>query len=477
MDRIDVPSLELERFERVLEPEPYRSVLEAMGRARELLGGRRVWLVNSTAKGGGVAEMLKPVVGYLRGAGWDAAWVVIDGDEGFFRVTKRIHNHLHGDEGDDGELDADALGAYDGALERTRDELLEVVGPRDVVFLHDPQTLGLAPALADAGARVVWACHVGIDEPNDVVRRAWDALRGYLEGADVCLFSRRSYVWEGLDEGRVRIVPPGIDPLSPKNQPLEADDVAAILADAGIRPDGPATRGSFEREDGSRGTITERADVVEDAPLPASARVVLQISRWDRLKDHAGVLGGFAEHVPAALGAHLVLAGPATGGVDDDPEQDEVMAELLRARDALDPDIRERTHVARLPMGDVEASDAIVNALQRSAGVIVQKSLAEGFGLTVSEGMWKARPVVASRVGGIQDQVEDGETGFLVDDPSSTEQLGRAVTRLLEDPDAGERLGRAARERVRDRFLLARYLADTAEVIEDVTGRGRARVA
>jgi len=477
MENVDFPTLAPERFEAVLEPEPYRSFIEAMDRVRGLLGSRRVWFVNSTAKGGGVAEMLKPVLGYLRGAGWEASWLVTDGDEEFFRVTKRIHNHLHGHEGDDGDLDADALGAYEVSLERERDEILARVQPGDVVLLQDPQTLGLAPALSDAGVKVVWSCHVGIDEPNDVARGAWDALRGYLENADRYLFTRRSYVWEGLDEDRVGLVPPAIDPFSPKNQRLEADDVAGILAAAGIQDDGLATRGSFESEDGSSGTITERADVVEDAPLPGSVPVVLQVSRWDRLKDHAGVLRGFAEHTPAEVGAHLVLAGPTTDGVSDDPEQDEVMHELLEARDALDADVRQRTHVARLPMGDLEASDAIVNALQRRASVIVQKSLAEGFGLTVSEGMWKGRPVVASGVGGIQDQVVDGETGLLIDDPTSSEELGRAVTRLLQDRDFGERLGRQAHERVRERFLLARYLVQTTEVIEDVIGDRSARVA
>jgi trehalose synthase len=158
--------------------------------------------------------------------------------------------------------------------------------------------------------------------------------------------------------------------------------------------------------------------------------------------------------------------------VTDDPEMSDVLAEILETRDALAPSVRERTHVARLPMDDLEASDAIVNALQRRGDVIVQKSLAEGFGLTVSEGMWKGRPVVASAVGGIQDQIINEQTGLLIDDPSALDQLGEAVTRLLEDARTRERLGRQAHERVREHFLLARYLVDKAALIEDVAEDG-----
>jgi trehalose synthase len=472
MQYVDVPPLEPERFEEVLDPGKFARFQQAMARTRDLLNGRRVWHINSTTKGGGVAEMLKPLLGYQRGAGWDAGWLVIDGDDEFFRVTKRIHNHLHADAADGERLAQEERRAYERALEREVDEIGQKIDERDIVFLQDPQTLGLAPILKQAGVTVVWTCHVGIDTPNDVARRAWDFLRGDLRDVDAYVFSRRSYVWDGLDERRVSVIAPAIDPFSPKNQSLGADASRDILRAAGILDEGPADGPCFEREDGSEGRITERADVVQDRSLPSSGPVVLQVSRWDKLKDHAGVLRGFAEHVSSRLDAHLVLAGPRADGVSDDPEMSEVLAEILETRDALQTSARERTHVARLPMDDLEASDAIVNGLQRRADVIVQKSLAEGFGLTVSEGMWKGRPVVASGVGGIKDQIVHEQTGLLIDDPSALDELGEAVTRLLEDAGTRERLGRQAHERVRDHFLLTRYLVQTADLLEDVSTNG-----
>lgn len=473
MQYVDVPALGPERFEEVMDSGTFASFQQAMARGRDLLNGRRVWHINSTTKGGGVAEMLKPLLGYQRGAGWDAGWLAIDGDDEFFQVTKRIHNHLHADAADGDRLGQEERRAYERTLGREVDEVGERIDERDVVFLQDPQTLGLAPILKRAGVTVVWTCHVGIDTPNDVARRAWDFLRGYLRDVDAYIFSRSSYVWEGLDERRVRVIAPAIDPFSPKNQSLGTDTTRDILRAAGILDDGLANDPRFEREGGSEGRITERADVEEDRSLPSSGPLVLQVSRWDKLKDHAGVLRGFAEHVPSGLDAHLVLAGPRADGVSDDPEMSEVLAELLEARDALETSVRERTHVARLPMDDLEASDAIVNGLQRRADVIVQKSLAEGFGLTVSEGMWKGRPVVASGVGGIKDQIVPEQTGLLIDDPSALDKFGEAVTRLLEDAGTRERLGRQAHERVREHFVMTRYLVQTADLLEDLSADGR----
>jgi trehalose synthase len=188
--------------------------------------------------------------------------------------------------------------------------------------------------------------------------------------------------------------------------------------------------------------------------------VVLQVSRWDALKDPIGVIEGFAHHVPAATGAHLVYAAPAVDAVSDDPEGERVMREALAAREALPADARRHIHLAALPMDDLDENAIMVNALQRHARVIVQKSLAEGFGLTVAEAMWKARPVVASRIGGIQEQITDGETGILLDDPRDLRAYGAAVTALLMDPERAEEIGRRAREHVRDRFISVRSLLD-----------------
>jgi trehalose synthase len=421
--------------------------------------------VNSTARGGGVAEMLQSLLPYARGAGADLRWEVIRCDEEFFRITKRIHNHLHGAAGDGGELGTSERESYERTLAANAAELTELVRPGDVVYLHDPQTAGLIPAMRTASAKVVWRCHVGLDTPNDLARRAWDFLRPYVERADAYVFSRRGFVWEGLDEKRLWIVAPSIDAFSAKNQELDADNVRAILTTIGLRADAaPLTAPTFYRHDGTPGRVDRRAELEQSESLPDDVPVVAQVSRWDRLKDPLGVLRGFAEHPPDRA-SHLVLAGPATAAVSDDPEGAEVLAEVRAAREELPGEARSRIHLASLPMDDLEENAAMVNALQRRADVVVQKSLAEGFGLTVAEAMWKSRPVVASRIGGIQDQIVDGESGLLIDDPGDLEEFGRAVASLIEDPKRARAIGGAARERVRDGFLGTRPLVEYVRLL------------
>ena len=219
-------------------------------------------------------------------------------------------------------------------------------------------------------------------------------------------------------------------------------------------------------------------EVLSTGPPPSVGDpLVVQVSRWDRLKDHMGVMLGFAEHV-VHPDAHLILAGPNVTSVTDDPEGAEVLEEAAAAWRGLPHVRRSRIHLACLPMADIEENAAIVNALQRHATVVVQKSIAEGFGLTVAEAMWKARPVVASAVGGIQDQIEDGVTGLLLEDPADLEGFGKLVTRLLEDPAFATELGSHAREEVRAHFLANRHAhAVRAAVCQHHRGprrRGRA---
>jgi trehalose synthase len=210
--------------------------------------------------------------------------------------------------------------------------------------------------------------------------------------------------------------------------------------------------------------VDRQAPIVEDAPLRPDTEVLLQVSRWDRLKDPLGVIEAFGAHVAPHSDSHLLLAGPDVLAVADDPEGPEVLREAIDRRETLAPEARARVHLARLPMDDADENAAMVNALQRRATVIAQKSLAEGFGLTVAEGMWKARPVVATRVGGIQDQIVDGESGLLVD-PLGLEAFGMAVTELLHDRRRAEDMGRAAKERVREHFLGVRHLAQYVDLL------------
>jgi trehalose synthase len=468
-----VPPRSPERLRDVLPGDMAEAFDRATDEARQILSGRAVWNVNSTARGGGVVELLRPLVGYARGAGIDARWVVIDGTPEFFAVTKRIHNRLHGSPGDGGALDDEARRVYDGVLAANTAAFVGEVRPGDVVILHDPQPSGMAAAMKAAGAAVIWRCHVGVDEPNDLVRATWAFLRPYIAPADVYVFSREAFAWDGLDRDRVVVIPPSIDAFSPKNVDLADDAIRATLAIAGLVA-GDAEPGSvmFERPDGSPGRVERRARIVEDAPLPPDAPAVVQVSRWDALKDPIGVIRGFAEHVPADTCAHLVYAAPDVEAVADDPEGLRTLRETVAVREALPEETRARVHLASLPMEDLDENAVMVNALQRHARVITQKSLAEGFGLTVAEAMWKGRPVIASRVGGIQEQIVDGESGVLLDDPRDLAAFGSAMTALLDDAPRAERIGRNARERVRKRFLNARSLLDYLEVIRRLVGDG-----
>jgi trehalose synthase len=304
-----------------------------------------------------------------------------------------------------------------------------------------------------------------------LVRRGWDFLAPYLREAHATVFSRAQYIPDCCELERARVIRPSIDPFSAKNQGMSDDAVRAILVGTGLveGPAGPAAP-SFVGEDGSPRRVDRGADIMRVGRAPSwETPLVVQISRWDRLKDHIGVLEGFARFEPPdGRDAQLVLAGPSVTGVADDPDGPAVLAEVTAAWRALPHERRRRVQIAALPMVDTHENAAIVNALQRHAAVVVQKSLREGFGLTVTEAMWKARPVVASAVGGIVEQVEDGRDGLLLQDPGDPDAFAAALGRLLADPEAAARLGAAAHERVRRDFLGVRQLADYAELIEDL---------
>jgi trehalose synthase len=473
MENVDIAAMPPERFNSLL-GERAAEWSDALTRARETLGGHTLWHINSTSKGGGVAEMLQSVLCYLIGAGVDTRWLVVEGGDDFFALTKQIHFLLHGEPGDSNGLGRGARRTYDSALESETSDVLDLVRAGDTVILHDPQTLGLAPALSRAGAVVIWSCHVGSDTPNEHTRLAWRFLLPYAQHTLAQGFSRAEYVWEGLEGPGAVVIPPCIDAFSPKNQDLESDVVSAILDRSSlIGGERSGTVPEFIRGDGSRGTVSLQAKLVEDRPLPADAPIVTQISRWDPLKDHAGVMTAFAHHVAAGLGAHLVLAGPDPEAIADDPGACETFAGLRREWWHLPRRARERVHIACLPMSDLEENAAIVNALQRRSDVIVQKSLAEGFGLTVTEGMWKAKPIIGTRIGGIQDQIVHRSTGLLIDDASDLPALGRAITETLEDPAAAE-MGRAARQRVIDEYVVPCYVTRYLRLAETVAASSAA---
>ena len=466
---VEVEALDAARFEPLVGPERMARFHAVAEETRERLAGRMVVSVNSTAVGGGVAEMLQALLAYARGAGVDARWLVIEGDPEFFAVTKRIHNGLYGGPGDGRPLGPLERAHYEAILGENAEELLEFLPPDAIVLLHDPQTAGLAPRLRGAGRLVLWRCHVGLDEPNEWSERAWNFLRPYLDGAvDRYVFSRAAFAPPWADPARTFVVPPSIDPFSAKNEPMSDRNVHLALGYTGLlEGSGDPPVVPFTRRDGSRGRITRRCDIVQlGPPPPPDAPLVMQASRWDGMKDMAGVMEGFAYHVDPALGAHLVLAGPAVTGVTDDPEAAAVYTDCIDRWRALPHEARSRIHLACSPMADPDEAAAVVNALQRQASVVVQKSLAEGFGLTVAEAMWKARPIVASAVGGIVDQIDHEDHGLLLADPHDLETFGALVERLLRDPAEASRLGQSARKRATRELLGDTHLALYAHVLE-----------
>lgn len=436
------------------------------------LGPNRIWMLSSTATGGGVAEMLPALCNLLVDVDVAAGWLVLEpGDAEFFRITKAVHNLLHGVPAD---LDLEAArDVYDRVLEDAAAQLKHV-GPEDALIVHDPQPAGIARhILPTLWPRLVWRCHIGIPETTPETERGWDFLRPYLEPYPAMVFSASRYIPADLLP-RSTVIPPGIDPLGHKNRTLRPYKLLGILRSAGLLSDAepPAwTRFEAPVERWVDGTWEPR-------PLDRllSAPIILQVSRFDRLKGFAELIDGFEELLRLAPGrvehlhmdtarmrselerVQLVLAGPSPEGVSDDPEAREVLDELCARHARLPAELQRRVHLLRLPMANPKQNALIVNALQRLASVVVQNSLREGFGLTVSEAMWKRVPVVGANVGGIALQIRPGRDGWLVDDPRDPHALAEALLEPFARPREAERMARAAKGRVHDHFLVLTQL-------------------
>jgi trehalose synthase len=429
MREADIEAQSPTRLSSLLPTEAYDAFVAALANAGELLRGRTLWNINATLTGGGVAELLGANLPYLCLPGAGCRWLMIDSNPEFLDVTKRLHNWLHGFAGDGGKLGPPERRLYDKVIEANAAQLLGTVRPHDIVVVHDPQPAGLVPRLKELGAIVVWHCHIGTGTPNDLTRRAWAFLADDVAAADAFIFSRAEYLWDGLDRAKMSVIQPSIDPFSPKNRELST-------------PDGH----------------------LRELDIPVGVPIVTQVARWDRLKDHAGVMRLFADHL-MRTDAHLVLAGPAVDGVSDDPEGAATMRECAAVFASLDSLVRDRIHLMSIPMDDIVENALMVNALQRRSEVIVLKSLAEGFGLVVAEAMWKRRPVVAARVGGIQDQISHGVSGILVDDPHDGAGFAEAIAVLLQDPAGARRMGEQAHRRVIDHFLTNRQIVETVALL------------
>jgi trehalose synthase len=456
MREVELTPRSLSALTSTLPPDQAAGLESAISQARQLLDGRTVWNVNATATGGGVAEMLYTLLGYFIDAGVDARWLVLDGDEEFFTITKSIHNAVHGI-GDPSEFNSRRHTGYRRALyDNNLQTMLEQVRRQDLVLLHDPQAAGLLQPLKDAGITVAWRSHIGRDVPNEQSTAAWEFIRGYVDGADAIVFSRPQYAPTWVQEDDLWIIPPSIDPLAVKNREMASNSCQRVLARAGLVSE----------------EITSQSTIVQGGPPPSpDDRLVVQVSRWDRLKDMPGVMAGFARaDLPEDV--HLLLVAPAVTGVSDDPEGEAVLAECVAEWEGLRASMKNRVSLLSLPMDDIKANAMMVNALQRRATVVAQKSLAEGFGLTVAEAMWKSKPVVASAVGGIQDQITNEREGLLVDDPEDLDAFALALQRLVTDQRLARQLARSAHRRVRENFLDDRQLVRLVELFCAMAANG-----
>lgn len=417
---------------------------------------RTAWHVNTTMRGGGVAEILEALVGGDF-SDYRTDRYVTSTDVQLFEATKRIHHRLHGV--DAGPLpDATDLARWRRFTTENLTALCRLISPGDLIVLHDPQTLPMARELLDLGFPVAWRCHIGTTRPTETSALTWDFLSQFFDDRLLLVFSDDVLVPTAAAGLPVRIIRPSINPLAPKNLPMEPAQVRATIAAMGLDGTPPSLPGLW--------TASESA--VGDDP------VVVQISRWDPLKDMTGVAAAFAEHGLAAE-AHLVLCGPSPEGVADDPEALQVLNQVRALRDALPAGIRRRLHLVCTDLTDEATNAQVVNALQRRAAVVTQKSLQEGFGLTVTEAMLKACPIVASRIGGIPAQIVDGESGLLLDDPADGAAFAAAVRSLLRDRVAAGVLGRNAAARVRELFTTSREAQDHSLLYAALAARSAPR--
>jgi trehalose synthase len=471
---VDVPeSVTLSDYEAVAHLAHHVEALEETARGvRQKLSGRKIWMVNSTAQGGGVAEMLPTMISLLRDLGFPTEWAVIESSEpAFFDLTKQIHNMIHG-EGSP-ELPAGSRELFERENESNAAFLAERMEPGDILIVHDPQPAALAGMIREhVDATAVWRCHIGLDLENASTRAAWDFLAPFLDAYDHGVFTTTEYVPETFAR-RSSIITPAIDPLGDKNRDLHFHKVVGILTNSAlVRSPSPLVPPPYDdvvnrlQGDGS----SRPANLWDDIGL-LSRPMITQVSRWDRLKGWRPLIDAFVEmkrrfangddaeqdraHRRRLDLVRLVLAGPDPASIQDDPEGQEVIEDLHNAYLALPPEMQDDIAVVTLPMSSRRQNALIVNALQRASTIVVQNSLREGFGLTVTEAMWKQIPILTnSRACGPRHQVRDGLDGCLVSDPGDSDELAEMMSTMLGEQRNRDRWGLSAQNRVHSEYLV-----------------------
>lgn len=441
----------------------------------EKLRGCTIWMINSTAIGGGVAEMLPSQMRLIRELGLNIEWLVIEAtDERFFDLTKRIHNAIHGS--GDGQFTEDDRKIYEQENRRNLDRALSYIQDGDLVVIHDPQPMPLAAMVREhRDVKLIWRCHIGLEHQNDTTRGVWSFLSHYYDAYDHFVFSLPNYVPEQL-EGQAAIITPAIDPLSHKNRRLQIHKCVGILHQSGIINDREPVLYPFYQQQVRRvmpdGSFRE---VNHHSNLDLIYRpVVTQISRWDRLKGFKELMDAFIlmkrknekSKDPEALTTRrirktrLVMAGPDPKFVADDPEGKAVLEELIEEYQSVDPSLQEDIAILLLPLDNPKENALIVNALQNSSSIVVQNSIQEGFGLTATEAMWKKKPVLVSGAAGLDYQVEDNINGKVNQDAQDIESLATVLNKMLNSPLERDKLAFNAQLRVIDRFTLFSQIYD-----------------
>jgi trehalose synthase len=412
LQNVDIGERSLASYEGIVPDE----ILEHLRDLAADLRGLRILHVNATPYGGGVSELLRSLVPLINDLGLVADWKIIRGDKPFFDVTKKIHNGLQGAEL---ELTPEEKAHYEKINNENARDLTEEY---DVVFLHDPQPAAILPLRGNGQSRWVWRCHIDTGQPNPAV---WEYIRSFLAPYDAAIFTMQDFVPPDFPISKVQIIPPAIDPLSPKNMPIADTTVRQVLDWIGVRLNRP---------------------------------LITQVSRFDPWKDPLGMIEVYKRVREEMPDLQLALVGSMAL---DDPEGWEIYKQVQSASQE-EPLIHVFTNLSGV--GNIE-----VNAFQRHSELIVQKSIREGFGLVVSESLWKGTPVVGGRAGGIPLQMSDDSGGLLVD---SIEECADAVLRLLKDPVTSKELGERGRERVREHFLLPRLLVNELSLVKDLMSDG-----
>jgi trehalose synthase len=446
------------------------------------LRGRKVWMINSASQGGGVAEMLPSLINILRQVGLEINWGVIGTEEqDFFDLTKKIHNLIHGQ--GKAYFSEDERRLFEQVNKENAEHLLTMLKPEDIVIVHDPQPIAMVTTLLEKMPLLncIWQCHIGLEQVIPETESVWNFLKPYLEKYKHSIFTVPEYAPNYLHQNFSTIYP-SIDPLSYKNRYLSPTELASVLHNADLAlqhhqvidpPFGHKVKRLQPDGKLSKPALPQPIDLLY-TPF------VLQISRWDRLKGFKSLLEAFVQlkensdqfeitssrHRRILELIHLVLAGPDSSFIKDDPEGQEVFWELSEIYCQLPPNLQKYIAILQLPMDSIEENALIVNALQRCATLVVQNSLREGFGLTVTEAMWKLVPVMGTQAWGIRQQICDGVNGRLINNSESPKRIADVMVDMLSNHKQLEMYALSAQKRVLENFLVFNQARDYLNLLK-----------